>query len=110
MVTTDQLKQMVEAGQNWLRVKNMPVINHEVYLLKHNAEKAFMDDITEETIIALAEELIRAREALAHLRGLVSHWNEFGHEYGLDEMMGYAYAFLRKGDGSAAIEKAKESK
>lgn len=29
-----------------------------------------------------------------HLRGIINHWNEFGPEYGLDELMTHASMYL----------------
>lgn len=39
-----------------------------------------------------------AEQALRHLRGLVRHWNEFGPEHGLDELMHYASEYLMSVD------------
>jgi hypothetical protein len=44
--------------------------------------------------------------AVSHLRGLVYHWNEFGPEHGIDELMHYAHEWLKRHDEKAASDQA----
>lgn len=53
------------------------------------------DDVDANANIEILKQFIERQDIL--LRGIVNHWNEFGPENGLDELMDSAYRFLKLG-------------
>ncbi len=48
------------------------------------------------TVIAGRDEAIDGMTSFRLLKGIVAHWDEFGHEHGLDERMDAARRFIRR--------------
>lgn len=47
------------------------------------------------TVIEGRDRALDNTTAFSHLKQIVAHWNEFGHEHGLDERMEEADKFIR---------------